>query len=250
MRSAVASEGLSRNLLYAALPEASREAVARMAKIVELREGESLFHAGDRNDVLFPVDSVVSLLREFADGTMIQVSMVGCDGLVDINTVLRVPLTSFHWIVQSRGLAARIQARDFMAALDRDEQLRAVMMRYANVRILYASQLAACNRQHVVTERLAYWLLLLHDRVNSDEMFVTQEFLARMLATRRAGINVAMRELRESGAILHRRNVVTVANRDLLEEQSCACYEIMLTDYEVTLGFPPLSRGRRAGNQS
>ena len=241
----VAEEVLSRNLLLGLLPERSRERLASISKITELREGVTLFHAGDRNDVIFPIDGVVSLLREFADGTMIQVAMIGAEGLVDVNSINRVPVTSYEWIVQSPGLVARLPAEPFMKMLDDDEALQIPLLKYANVRVLHASQLAACNRLHIVTERLAYWLLLLHDRLKSDEMSLTQEFLARMLATRRAGINVAIRELREAGAIEHRRNRVIVADRSILEEQGCDCYEIMLADYKDAFGFLPRPRERK-----
>ena len=229
-----------------ALPERSREAVARLAKTVDLKEGVSLFHSGERNDVIFPIDSVVTLFREFEDGTMLQVAMIGPEGLVDVNTVLREPVTPYHWIVQSPGAAARLQAGAFMTLLDQDEALRLLMLKYVHVRVMHAAQLAACNRLHVVTERLAFWLLLLHDRVPSDEMTVTQEFLARMLGTRRAGINVAMRELRDAGAIEHRRNRVIVSNRLVLEEQSCSCYDIMSEDYGRSLGFEAQPKELRA----
>ena len=246
----MAEDVLSRNLLLGLLPERSREKFASISKIVELREGVTLYHAGDRNDVLLPIDSVVSLLREFADGTMIQVAMIGPEGVVDVNSILRVPVTAYEWIVQSPGLCVRLPADQFISMLDADDVLRLPMMKYANARVMYASQLAACNRLHIVTERLAYWLLLLHDRIMSDEMSLTQEFLARMLATRRAGINVAIRELREAGAIEHRRNRVIVSNRAVLEEQSCDCYEIMLGDYENTFGFPPRAGARRTAAQT
>ena len=223
--------------MMAALPERSRENVLRLAKIVDLKEGVSLFHSGDRNDVLFPLSSVVTLFREFEDGTMLQVAMIGPEGLVDVNTILGEPVTPYHWIVQSAGLAARLPAPSFAGLLDQDEPLRRLMLKYVHVRVMHASQLAACNRLHVVTERLACWLLLLHDRVPSEEMTVTQEFLARMLGTRRAGINVAMRELRDCGAIGHRRNRVIILNRDVLHEQSCSCYDIMAGDFSSTLGF-------------
>ena len=205
----------------------------------EVKEGESLFDPETANDIFFPVDAVISVLREFPDGGTIELFMVGAEGMTGINVFLGVPETPYRGLAQGRGLVFRLPQAAFLAETKADPQFHALMMRYAHALLMHTSQLAVCNRLHVVTERLAHWLLLLHDRVAADEMSLTQEFLSRMLATRRAGINVAMRELTEAGAIAHRRNRVIVTDRARLEEQSCECYESMVIDYETALGFRP-----------
>ena len=212
--------------------------MARSGRIVDVKEGETVFEPESANDVFFPIDSVISLLREFPDGGTLELSMVGAEGMAGLNVFLGVPEAPYRGLIQGRGLLFR-QSHAAFRETTADPQFHALLMRYAHVMLMHTSQLAVCNRLHVVTERLAHWLLLLHDRVAADEMSLTQDFLARMLATRRAGINVAIRELTEAGAITHRRNRVVIADRARLEEQSCECYEAMVGDYQTALGFRP-----------
>ena len=230
---------LRENLLLRTLPPESLDSLARHATVVEMKESEVVFEADSGNDVFFPIGSVVSLLHEFDDGTEIEISMVGSEGLAGVNIFLGVSHSPYRGLVQGRGFAVCVPAAEFAALSSSDPSLRNLLQRYAHVMLFNASQLAACNRLHVVPERLAHWLLLLHDRADGDEMSLTQEFLARMLATRRAGINVAIRELTATGAIEHRRNRIRVADRRRLEDESCVCYRMMVDEYEKAFGFQP-----------
>jgi CRP-like cAMP-binding protein len=124
--------------------------------------------------------------------------------------------------------------------MDADPALRSILLRFVYTFIAHVAQLACCNRLHVVEQRLAHWLLLLHDRTGSDEMSLTQEFLGRMLSTRRAGINAAMKALDLAGIIAHERGRVRIIDRPKLEQASCECYRAMYEDYERALGFPPV----------
>ncbi|HEU4521301.1 MAG TPA: Crp/Fnr family transcriptional regulator [Thermoanaerobaculia bacterium] len=235
---------LTENLLLAALPSDVLGRIAARATITRVEESDRLFNMEEENDVFFPLGSVISLLHHFADGTEIEVAMLGSEGMAGSNVWLGVPQSPHTGLIQGAGHVARIPASEFRTGIEAEPAAKDVLRRYSHVLFMHASQLAACNRLHVVPERLAHWLLLLHDRVDGDEMIVTQEFLARMLATRRAGINVAVRELTEAGAIEHRRNRIIVSDRRRLEEESCVCYEMMVAEYEKALGFPP-KRSRR-----
>jgi CRP-like cAMP-binding protein len=144
-------------------------------------------------------------------------------------------------VVQGRGIVGRIRGDVLREHLKRDAAARELFLRYVYAFTASTSQTAACNRLHVVTQRLAHWLLLLHDRVGSDELALTQEFLALMLGTRRAGVNAAVAELKGIRAINHRRNHVMVTDRQRLEEASCPCYAMKLRDYERALGFRPIA---------
>jgi CRP-like cAMP-binding protein len=124
--------------------------------------------------------------------------------------------------------------------MDADPALRHILHGFVYATIAHVSQLACCNRLHVVEQRLAHWLLLLQDRTGSDEMPMTQEFLGRMLSTRRAGINAAMKALELAGTIQHERGRVRVIDRVKLEQASCECYRAMFEEYERALGFPPV----------
>lgn len=235
---------LTRNLLLRAMPHDSRERLAPYAKLFDVKVGEVIFEPETRNDVYFPLDGVISLLKEFEEGSTLEIGMVGPEGMAGVNAALGVGASPHLGICQGQGSIVRIHGETFRDMMKSDEEIRKPMHCYFHATITQYAQLAACNRLHVVSERLAHWLLLLHDRVGSDEMSLTQEFLARMLGTRRAGVNVAIRELKEAGAIDHRRNHVMITNRARLEEQSCVCYSLMVAEYERSLGFAPKAERR------
>lgn len=235
---------LNRNLLLRALPA---DAVARLtaqARVEEIEVGQFIFDPGALSELWLPLDGVISLMRQFEDGTMIEIAMVGAEGAVGVNALLGVETIAHQGVVQGRGSVARVPADVIRAELQRDSSVEKVLLAYVYAFLAGTSQLAACNRRHEVGERLAHWLLLLHDRVGSDTMSVTQEFLSHMLATRRASINEAVRELTEAGAIEHGRNRVRVIDRKLLEELSCECYSASFADYVAALGFPPVASPR------
>jgi CRP-like cAMP-binding protein len=230
---------LSDNLLLLRFPAAARTAFESAARIDEMPEGVKVFDADEEHDIFFPLGSVISLLHQLEDGSEIEVAMIGVEGMAGINAVLGMPRSPHTGLMQGSGRMATIPGPLFREIVNSEPELRDLLMRYAQVMMMNATQLIACNAMHVVAERLAHWLLLLHDRASGDEMTVTQEFLARMLATRRAGINEAIRSLREAGAIEHRRSRVKVIDRRRLEELSCACYEMTVAQYEKTMNFSP-----------
>jgi len=244
--SGVAVPSLTENFLLRALPPDVVADLGRSTTIVELPLALRIFDAGDGEHVFFPLDAVISLIRNLEDGSSVEVAMVGREGTASVTSLLGVPENMLEGLVQGRGYVARVDAAAARAAMERSAAARAVFHRYLATYIGSTAQLAACNRLHVIVRRLAHWLLLLHDRVGGDEMSVTQEFLSRMLAARRAGINEAMQELAESAAIEHRRNRVLVKDRRRLEELSCECYQTSVDEYEHALGFAPRATGRRA----
>jgi CRP-like cAMP-binding protein len=132
----------------------------------------------------------------------------------------------------------------FREELAREPRVGELLQRFIYTFHGGVSQLVACNRRHNVVERLAHWLLLLHDRVGADEMSLTHEFLSFMLATRRAGISEAMAALTEAGAIVARRNRARVVDRAKLEALSCECYRISFDEYTQILGFEPVAKRR------
>ena len=235
---------LTGNLLLRALPADAIGRLAAQARVDQIEVGEVVFDPGALDQVWFPLEGVISLMRQFEDGTMIEVAMVGAEGAAGVNALLGVPGIALQGLTQGRGSVARLPADLIRAELQRDRNVEKVLLAYVYAFLTGMSQLAACNRRHDVSERLAHWLLLLHDRVADDTMSVTQEFLSHMLATRRASINEAMRELTEAGAIEHGRNRIRVVDRKRLEELSCECYVASVADYVNALGFPPLAPPR------
>src|SRR5947209_10126990 len=129
--------------------------------------------------------------------------------------------TPYQAFVQASGQAMRMSVDDLTGEVGRDGSLLKSMLRYTNAMFIQVAQTAACNRLHTIEQRLARWLLLTHDRVQRDEVSLTQEFLSRMLGLRRAGVSVAANNLKQSGAIDYRRGNVIVVDRQRLEQTSC-----------------------------
>ena len=238
---------LRQNLLLNALPDASLDALAANARVFEAPVSHRIFEQGERmDDVYFPLSAVISLIRNLEDGDSLEVTMIGAEGLAGTNSVLGVSENPVEGLIQGTGLVAIMSGAHVRRQIDADVALRRILFPYLYTTIAHIAQLACCNRLHVVEQRLAHWLLLLHDRTGSDEMSLTQEFLGRMLSTRRAGINAAMKSLELAGTIAHGRGSVRVLDRAKLEEASCECYRSMVDEYERALGFPPVMRAAAA----
>lgn len=238
-------DDLRRNLLLAALPEASFEALAPKLRTLEVQVEQRLFPQEENVDVFFPLDAVISLIRNLSDGESLEIYMAGPEGLTGTNHILGIDRNPHEGLVQARGVVARIAPADLRKAMAADAALRDVLLRFAYTMVVHGSQLACCNRLHVVEQRLAHWLLMLHDRTGADEMPLTQEFLARMLSTRRAGINAAMQSLERAGSITHARSRVRIVDREKLHDASCECYDTMREEYTLAMGFAPVAKKGR-----
>lgn len=234
---------LNSNLLLGALPPDSLDRLRPALRVVELQLAERIYESGAMPDAYFPLDGIMSLVHELAAGTSIEIGMVGAEGIAGINSLLGVP--SVHTgLTQGRGLFAVCSMRAIRESFDTDPRLRAMLLRWMHVELARTAQVAVCNRLHGAELRLAHWLLLIHDRAASDEISVTQEFLALMLGSRRATISEAMGALVRSGSIAHSRGRVRVLDRALLEAQSCECYASSVGHYEAAFGFAPRAKSR------
>jgi CRP-like cAMP-binding protein len=143
--------------------------------------------------------------------------------------------TSSSAVVQTAGMAYRLEARLLKAEFDRAELLQKVLLRYTQALLTQMSQTAACNRHHSLEQRLCRWLLLTADRSASSELTMTQELIANMLGVRREGITEAAGNLQRAGLILNRRGHITVLKRSGLEERSCECYAVVKKEMERLL---------------
>lgn len=235
---------LENNLLLGALPPPSLDRLRPALRIVEYPLSERVYETGAKPQAMFPLDGILSLVQELEDGNMIEVGMVGAEGLAGFSTVLGVTASPHTGLIQGRGLFAVCGDRELREVLDSDTAVRDLVLRWTHVAFAQIGQTAVCNRIHEADLRLAHWLLLIHDRAATDEISVTQEFLGLMLGARRATINEAMRKLVATGSIEHRRARVRVLDRPLLESQSCECYAAAVGHYEVAFGFAPRAKER------
>jgi CRP-like cAMP-binding protein len=218
------------NSLLAALPRETYRRLRARLEPVALTFGDVLYEPGDAiGHVYFPGRSVVSLLT-LADGHLaLEVGLIGREGLVGIPLMLGHPVSPVRALVQASGTALRMSAEEFHREFQLSPPLQQTLYRYTYDLMAQISQTAACNRFHVVEQRLARWLLMTQDRVGSDRFHMTHEFLAHMLGVRRVGVTNAAHRLQKRGLIAYARGDVTVLERRGLEAAACACYAALRT---------------------
>ena len=225
-----------RNQLLAALPEDELERLYPHLESVELHQREPLYQAGTPiRFVYFPETAVISLVTPMDAGATIEIGTAGCEGMAGLPVFLASEISSFEAVAQIPGVAARMDAGVFAGAAAAPSALHRILLRYTQALITQVSQTAACNASHHVEERCARWLLMTHDRVDSDEFPLTHEFLAFMLGVRRPGVTIAMRALRETGFVNYRRGSVRIVDREGLEGVSCECYRVVRGQFERLL---------------
>jgi CRP-like cAMP-binding protein len=174
--------------------------------------------------VYFVEQGVISILTKMTNGDSIEAGMVGMEGVVGLATLFGDAVSGQHVIVQAPVTALRMGAAECGAAFDQSAAVRKVMLRYTGSLLGIATQTAACNRLHTLQERTSRWLLMMYDRLQSDEMPLTHEFLSTMLGIRRTRVTEAAGELQRQGLIRYRRGLVTILDHSGLSAAACECY--------------------------
>lgn len=229
---------ITQNRLLNTMPQALSEKLAPDLKRVALQRGDRLHEPGETiYDLYFPLDCVLSITITMEDGTTAETGLVGMREVIGINAFMGGrETTQTTYIVQIPGNAMKIRAQILLEEFDRNKELRDVMLRYTQAFIAQISQTTACNSLHKLDQRLARWLLEVHDRVEGDEIDLTQEFMAHMLGVRRAGVTQTAQKLQESGLIDYHRGRVQVLNRSGLEAYACECFQTVRDEYDRLLG--------------
>ena len=211
-------------MLAALAPKRYRQLERGLEK-VELRLGQILQEPGSQaRYVYFPSDCLISLLIT-TGGSQLEVGLVGKEGMLGIALALGQSTSPVRALVQGEGSAMRMSAARFVKELDQNGDLRREIDRCTFVAMTTAMQIAACNNKHVLTSRLARWLLMVRDRLGRDEFRMTQEFLAVMLGVRRAGVTGAAGALQRRGLIRYSRGNVRILELKGLRAASCPCYD-------------------------
>jgi CRP-like cAMP-binding protein len=216
------------NSLLASLPRKEGRHLIDQLEQVALTYGEVLYEPGEKiKHVYFPTDSLVSLLTLVDQHHALEVGLVGREGMVGIPLALEISISPVRALVHGPGTAMRMNAAPFLRELRQSHALQRELHRYTYTLMTQITQTAACNRFHVVEARLARWLLMTHDRLQSSQFRLTQEFLSHMLGVRRVGVTKAARTLQESKLISYSRGNITILDRKGLEAACCSCYEIV-----------------------
>lgn len=219
-KAAPAANGVLRSLL----PQVSQRLLTRCQQ-VSLTYGDVLAEFGDKIKYVYFVNSgIVSLLAPVDKHASVEVGLIGREGMVGISLLLGVGVSPVRVLVQGTGSAMRMDAASFRAEIKRTPALTQGLNRYLYTFIAQVAQTAACNRYHILTARLARWLLMTHDRMPGNTFYLTQAFLAHMLGVRRVGVSTAARALQKKNLIQYGRGHITILNRKGLERASCRCY--------------------------
>jgi CRP-like cAMP-binding protein len=203
---------------------------------VELTLGQVLSEPDSKlTHVYFPTSSIVSLLYVTAEGDSAELAVVGREGILGVAVFMGGETTRSRAIVQSAGSAVRLDGRMIMQGFKRAGPVMHMLLRYTQALITQMSQTAVCNRYHTVDQQLCRWLLLSLDRLQSNELVMTQELIANMLGVRREGVTEAAGRLHKTGAIQYHRGRITVLDRGELEKRTCECYAVVKKEYDRLL---------------
>ena len=179
--------------------------------------------------VYFVTSGMVSLVTPLAGGEVIEIGLVGREGMVgSLHLIGTAPILS-RAFVQIPGTALRLDFKRFEALFREDPELHRMVLKHVQYTTLILGQLAACNSLHSVEERLARWLLMVADRIEDLEIPTTQEFLASMLGTRRSTVTLTAGILQRAGLIDYRRGQIRILDRESLESSACECYSVTRT---------------------
>jgi CRP-like cAMP-binding protein len=220
------------NHLLGALPRKDYQKLLPVLEPVKLAFGEILYesHAQIRH-VYFPINCFVSMLTTVDAGRAAEVGLIGSEGMIGVPMALGVAVSPFRAVVQGGGTAMRLKTADFRRNLSNSHALKREVFLFTHLLMIQIAQTAACNRFHVVTQRMARWMLMTRDRVNSNEFRITQEFLALMLGVRRVGVSAAMCRLGERNLIVYRRGTITILDHEGLIAAACVCYKTVKDAY-------------------
>ena len=210
--------------------------------------GTAVYESGGKQGyVYFPTSSIVSLLYVLADGAFAEIAVTGREGLVGIALFMGGETTPSRAVVQSAGSGYRLRAAVLKAQFEKGGELQHLLLRFTQALITQMTQTAVCNRHHAVDQQLCRWLLLSLDRLESNEILMTQELIANMLGVRREGVTEAAGKLQSDGLIEYRRGRIRVLDRAKVESRVCECYSVVKKEYDRLL--PAAGSSRRAAGR-
>jgi CRP-like cAMP-binding protein len=224
------------NHLLAALPAAEWERWLPQLERVEMPLGQVLYESGTTlSHVYFPLTAIVSLLYVMENGASAEIAVVGNEGIVGISLFMGGESTPSRAVVQSAGHGFRLNAQTMKDEFNRAGPVLHLLLRYTQALITQMAQTAVCNRHHSLDQQLCRWLLLSLDRLQGNDLVMTQELIANMLGVRREGVTEAALKLQKVGLISYARGHISVLDRAGLEQRTCECYAVVKKEYDRLL---------------
>jgi CRP-like cAMP-binding protein len=224
------------NHLIAALPAEDYARLLPNLELIDMPLGWALYETGGHLGYLyFPTTSIVSLLYVMEDGASAEIAITGHEGLVGVSLFMGGESTPSRAVVQSAGYGYRLKAATLKREFALGGQVQHLALRFTQALITQMAQTAVCNRHHAVDQQLCRWLLLSLDRLQSNELMMTQELIANMLGVRREGVTAAASKLQAAGLIHYSRGKIIVLDRPRLEQRVCECYGVVKKEYDRLL---------------
>lgn len=221
-----------KNRVLASLPPSAMRSLSDHLSPVTFKSKRSLHEPGAMIDtVYFLEDAIASVVVTMENGSTVEVGLIGRDGIVGLLAVLGNGRTTNRTFIQVPGRGFEVKAKALRERVEASSELRSSLHLALQGYLAQTAQTAACNRIHELEERLARWLLMCSDRIQSDYIFITHEFLAMMPGTRRSSVSIAAGILHKSGLITYSRGSVTIKNRDGLTHAACECYQSVHEEY-------------------
>ncbi len=219
------------NRVLASLPKAEINRLAPHLSPVTLKVRDELLD-GKSKYAYFVEDGLASVVLPMKSGATVEVGVIGREGVVGLPMLLGAKTMPGETYIQVAGTGFRIEAVRLKDEFERTGELRRYLHKYLLASFVQSAQNAACNRVHPIAKRLARWLLTCHDRVGTDRMPLTHEFLAAMLGTPRTTVTLAAGSLHRAGLIDYSRGHVTIKNRPELEHAACECYRVVRDEFD------------------
>jgi CRP-like cAMP-binding protein len=229
----IANEQRIKNRLLAALPDEEYERLQPNLEPASLSLGDILFEPPDPiRNVYFPTSSIISFLAELPSGDSMEVGLVGYEAMAGTEVILGVDKASKVATVQSAGDALKMAAPTLKEEFNRGGKLHQYLLQYTHALMSQISASVLCNVRHKIDGRLARWLLMYSDRLNSNEFYLTHEFMANMLGIRRAGVSIVAKQLQDEGLVNYKRGQFRILNRQGLEAKTCECYPVVKEEFD------------------
>jgi CRP-like cAMP-binding protein len=231
-----ASPDPRKNHLLRMLPDAEWQRWLPQLEWVDMPLGQVLYESGNTlSHVYFPITAIVSLLYVMENGASAEIAVVGNEGIVGISLFMGGESTPSRAVVQSAGQGFRLKAQMMKDEFNRAGPVLHLLLRYTQALITQMAQTAVCNRHHSLDQQLCRWLLLSLDRLQGNELVMTQELIANMLGVRREGVTEGALKLQKAGLIRYARGRISVLDREGLEKRTCECYAVVKKEYDRLL---------------
>ncbi len=224
------------NHLLNALLKAEYDRLSADLELVKMPLGQVLYESdGQLKHVYFPTTSIISLLFVMENGASAEIAVVGNEGILGISLFMGGETTPSRAVVQSEGYGYKLKAQLLKDEFNRAGPVMRLLLRYTQALITQMAQTAVCKRHHTIEQQLCRWLLLSLDRLESDELVMTQELISNMLRVRREGVTEAAGKLQHAGLIQYNRGKIKVIDRPGLEKRVCECYQVVKVEFDRLL---------------